>query len=192
MIALVDNRDSFTFNIAQELMGLGAEVRVVRALEVGAEEVLRLRPAGIVLGPGPGRPGGAGCTEELVRRAAAGEAPPTLGICLGHQAMATALGGALRTARTLVHGECRAVSHDGRGLFQGEPSPVELARYNSLAVEAEGLPDGLEVAGTTEDGDVAALRHRERPLHGVQGHPESILCLPAGRRLLGRFLRALS
>ena len=191
MIALVDNRDSFTFNIAQELMALGAEVRVVRALEAAAEDILGLRPAGIVLGPGPGRPGGAGCTEELVRQSATGAAPPVLGICLGHQAIATALGGRLRTARTLVHGECREVSHDGRGVFEGETGPVDLARYNSLAVEADGLPAELEIAGTTADGDVAALRHRTRPLHGIQGHPESVLCLDAGRRLLGRFLRGL-
>ncbi|MEM9381702.1 MAG: aminodeoxychorismate/anthranilate synthase component II [Planctomycetota bacterium] len=188
MIALVDNRDSFTFNLVQQLQALGAEVRVLQGRTAWAADALDA--AGVVLGPGPGTPAGAGCCEEVVRRAvAAPEAPPILGVCLGHQAIATALGGRVRRSADIAHGRTRAVRHDGSGLLRGLPSPFEMARYNSLVVDEAALPDGLVVTGRTEDGDVAALRHVDRPIHGVQGHPESVLCVEGGRTVLANFLR---
>lgn len=194
MILILDNRDSFTFNLAQALQELGPEVRVVRSTEVDAAGVFAMGPAGIVVGPGPGTPAGAGCSVEVLRRAARGPAPPppVLGICLGHQALAVALGGALAPARTLVHGAARPVTHDGRGLFEGLPSPLPVARYNSLAVDPDQVPDDLEVTAHTGDGDIAGLRHRTRPIESVQGHPESVLCLEGGaRELFAAFLRVV-
>jgi len=192
---VLDNRDSFTFNIAQEFERLGAAVRVVRALDATAAEVLAIGAPGLLIGPGPGTPGTAGCTEELVRRCVdLGEAGPRVfGLCLGQQAMATALGGRLRRASTLVHGATRPVIHDGAGLFEGVPSPVALTRYNSLVVDEGTLPATLEVTARTEDGDVAGLRvtGSSGRIEGVQGHPESVLCLEAGRALFTRFLGAL-
>ncbi|MEO1700110.1 MAG: aminodeoxychorismate/anthranilate synthase component II [Planctomycetota bacterium] len=191
-VLVVDNRDSFTFNLAQELQGLGASVRVVRSVDVRPRDVLEAAPGAILLGPGPGEPAGAGCSEALVRGVLeAGEtAPPLFGVCLGHQALATALGGRLRRATTLVHGATRPVRHDGDGLFDGAPDPLELARYNSLVVDENALPDALEITARTDDGDIAGLRHRSGRLEGVQGHPESILCVELGRRLLGNMLEA--
>ncbi len=186
MILLLDNRDSFTFNIAHALEELGAKVRVARSTELPLAAALDPAPAGIVIGPGPGTPRGAGISEALIR--AAGEIP-LLGICLGHQALATAFGGRLRQAHELVHGETRSVHHDGEGLFQGLPSPLHLARYNSLVVDEQNLPADLEVCARDEAGEVAALRHRERPFEGLQSHPESALCLEnGGRRILANFL----
>lgn len=190
---MLDNRDSFTFNIAQGLEGLGAAVVVVRAMETSAEEVLALGAGRILIGPGPGEPAGAGCTEDLVRRCIdLGEAGPRVfGLCLGHQALATALGGRLRRATTLVHGATRPVTHDGAGLFEGVPSPVPLTRYNSLVVDEDTLPAELEVTARTEDGDIAGLRltGSDGRVEGVQCHPESVLCLASGRALFRNFLR---
>jgi len=189
MILILDNRDSFTFNLAQALQGLGVEVRVERSTGLSAGDVSRLKPAGVLIGPGPGRPAAAGCSEDVIRAAARAEtAFPVLGVCLGHQALATALGGGLRAATTLVHGETQAVTHDGTGLFDGLPSPLEIARYNSLTIDEEVLPNDLRIVGRTGDGDVAAAAHRTEPLFGIQGHPESILCLESGLRILARFL----
>lgn len=191
-VVVLDNRDSFTFNIAQELERLGASVRVVRALDATAAEVLAIGAPGLLIGPGPGAPETAGCTEALVRRCVElGPAGPRVfGLCLGLQALATALGGRLRRASTLVHGATRPVTHDGAGLFAGVPNPVALTRYNSLAVDEQTLPPGLEVTARTEDGDVAGLRlaGAEGRIEGVQCHPESILCLAAGRTLFTNFL----
>ncbi|MEZ6015231.1 MAG: aminodeoxychorismate/anthranilate synthase component II [Planctomycetota bacterium] len=194
MILVVDNRDSFTFNLADVLAALGAEVRVVRAADLDVSRVLALRPRGVVVGPGPGTPAEAGPSEALIR-----EVPrhaPVLGVCLGHQAIATAFGGALRQARELVHGETRPVWHDGQGVFLGQPTPLALARYNSLTVDEASLAVPLRtgllrVSARELDGSIAGLRHTTLPLEGVQGHPESILCVDAGgRALLANFLAA--
>ena len=191
MILLLDNRDSFTFNLAHALEALGAVVEVARALEWDVERVREAEPAGVLLGPGPGTPPGAGCTEALVRAAATEPtwSTPVLGVCLGHQALATALGGRLESAPALVHGQRLAIRHRDAGLFAGLPSPLELAHYNSLVVAHDGLPDELEVTATGPAGEIAGLRHRRAPLEGLQAHPESILSLDrGGRRLLEAWL----
>jgi len=188
VILLLDNRDSFTFNLAQALARLGAEVRVERAREIAWGEVRALAPGGILIGPGPGTPAEAGCSEEVVRRAVD---RPVLGICLGHQAIATAFGGRLRRARELVHGQTREVWHDGRGVLAGLPSPVAIARYNSLAVLDEDLPACLAVSARDASGEIQGLRHRARWLEGLQGHPESVLCAETiGETVFSRFLAA--
>ena len=189
MILVLDNRDSFTFNLAQVLLGLGAEVEVVACTDLSAQEALGLEPAGILIGPGPGTPERAGCSEELVRAIVASRrGPPLFGVCLGHQAIATALGGRLRQAATLVHGETRPVLHDGSTPWSGIASPAHITRYNSLAVDDEALPAGLRVNARTEDGDVAGVIHRNGRVFGIQGHPESILCVERGRAIFEGFL----
>ena len=188
MILVLDNRDSFTFNVVELLEGLGAEVRVERSSRIGWRRVAALGPAGIVVGPGPGTPAGAGCSEDVIRHLSA--RVPTLGLCLGLQAIATALGGRVVRAAELVHGQLRPVHHDGRGLFRGLPSPLELTRYNSLAVEEASLAPELVVSAREASGEIAGLRHRTWPLEGVQGHPESIMCVDrGGRELLATFVR---
>lgn len=194
MILLLDQRDSFTFNLAHALGAAGAEVLVERAQDLSLERVLRLAPEGLVLGPGPGRPGG--LAEELLRSAAQPASPiqfGILGICLGHQALATAFGGRLEPARELVHGQTRPVHHDGRGIFAGLPPVLELAQYNSLVVAEEDLPACLLVSARDHLGQIQGLRHRHLPIEGLQAHPESILCLEqGGSLLLANFVRAQS
>lgn len=187
MIVLLDNRDSFTHNISQTMLELGARVRVVSSRAIAAEEALGA--SGVVIGPGPGTPDRAGCSEEVVRRAAADpSAPPILGICLGHQALATALGGSIRRATELVHGSTRPLRHAGDGILAGLPEDFPMARYNSLVVDEDTLPTELRVTGRTPDGDIAALSHRERAIFGVQGHPESVLSVGIGQTLFRAFL----
>lgn len=163
---------------------------MVRSSRTTAAEILGREPRGILVGPGPGEPAGAGSSEDLIRAVLdlGPGAPPLLGVCLGHQALHTALGGRLRRATTLVHGATRPVEHDGEGVFAGLPNPVPIARYNSLVVDEASLHPDLVVTARTEDGDVAGLRHRTAPLEGVQGHPESILCVQDGARLFGNWL----
>jgi len=185
-ILVVDNYDSFVFNLARYLQRLGQETRVFRNTALGAEDVRRLDPAAIVLSPGPCAPRQAGCSLELVR-VFCGRLP-ILGVCLGHQAIAEALGGRVVRAPQPVHGRSSAVYHDGRGVFEGLPNPLQGCRYHSLMVEAESLPDCLEVCATTEDGVVMAIRHRQFPVVGLQFHPESILT-EMGYALLAGFLR---
>ena len=185
MILVLDNRDSFTFNLVQALLRLGVEVTVRRSQGTTAEEVRLLAPDRILVGPGPGSPAGSGCSLEVIR--GLGRTTPVLGVCLGHQAIAAAFGGRVTRARTLVHGGTVEVEHDGQGIFAGLPHPLRSARYNSLTVAEPGIPDCLHVSARAADGDVMGLRHREWPLEGVQFHPESVLS-EGGARLLGNFL----
>jgi len=193
VLLVVDNRDSFTFNLAEVFAALGAEVRVERAAALDVAKVLALGPTRVVIGPGPGTPADAGSSEELIRALPA-RGIAVLGVCLGHQALGTAFGGRVVQARELVHGETRLVHHDGHGVYRGLPSPLALARYNSLVVDAASLAPALasgelEVSARDEDGTIAGLRHTTLPLEGVQGHPESILCVESGgRELLRNFL----
>jgi anthranilate synthase component 2 len=186
MLLLIDNYDSFTFNLAQYLGELGATVLVRRNDDVSLEDVERLAPGRIVISPGPGRPEEAGISVDLIRRF--GPGVPILGVCLGHQAIGHAFGGRVVRAPRLMHGKASTVEHDGRGLFEGMTRPFEAGRYHSLIVSEEGWPEDLEVAArAVEDGTVMALRHRRWPVHGVQFHPESVLTAD-GRRLLRTFL----
>ena len=193
VLLIVDNRDSFTFNLAEVCAALGAEVRVERAATLDVDTVLALGPTRVVIGPGPGTPADASPSEDLIR-ALPTHGIPVLGVCLGHQALGTAYGGRVVQAPALVHGETRLVHHDGRGVFRGLPSPLALARYNSLVVDEASLAPALQsgelvVSAREEDGTIAGLRHATLPIEGVQGHPESILCVEAGgRELLRNFL----
>jgi anthranilate synthase/aminodeoxychorismate synthase-like glutamine amidotransferase len=183
VILLVDNYDSFTYNLAHLFGELGAEVDVRRNDAVTADDVERLAPDYLVVSPGPGRPGDAGATVEIIRRLA--PTTPTLGVCLGHQAIVEVFGGDVGQARELVHGKSCIVSHDGRGLFESLPEDLEVGRYHSLA--ATRIPDVLEVTAQAADGEVMAVRHRELPVVGVQFHPESVLT-PEGPRIAQNFL----
>jgi anthranilate synthase/aminodeoxychorismate synthase-like glutamine amidotransferase len=183
MILLVDNYDSFTYNLVHLFQELDEEVVVRRNDEIDPEEAERLAPSHLVISPGPGRPEDSGATVEIVRRLA--PTTPTLGVCLGHQAIVAAFGGEIGQAQRLVHGKASAVSHDGRGIFAGLPQDFQAGRYHSLA--ATRVPDELEVSATTEDGEVMAVRHRALRVDGVQFHPESVLT-PEGPRLCRNFL----
>jgi anthranilate synthase/aminodeoxychorismate synthase-like glutamine amidotransferase len=183
VILLVDNYDSFTYNLAHLFGELGAEVIVRRNDAIDAAMAVRLAPSQLVISPGPGRPVNAGATLEIIRRLAPDT--PTLGICLGHQAIVEAFGGKVAAARTLVHGKACTVRHDGRGLFSGLPEELEVGRYHSLA--ATQIPPQLEISAAAADGEVMAVRHRELPVDGVQFHPESVLT-PLGVELARNFL----
>lgn len=186
MVLVVDNYDSFTFNLVQYLGELGAEMQVRRNDVLDVEGVLALAPSRIVISPGPGRPEHAGVTVELITRLAGRF--PILGVCLGHQAIGYAFGGQVVAAPAPRHGKTSSVTHDGRGVFQGLSGTFEAARYHSLVVSEERWPEALEVsARSDDDGVVMALRHREFPVHGVQFHPESILTRD-GRLMLRNFL----
>ena len=186
MYLLIDNYDSFVYNLFHFLGELGAEVEVRRNDQVTAEEALDLHPQGIVLSPGPCDPDKAGVCLELIE-AAAGKLP-ILGVCLGHQAVGQAFGGKVTRAPAPMHGKLSPNAHDAEGVFSDLPSPLTATRYHSLVVERESLPDCLEVTARTDDGTVMGLRHRELPIHGVQFHPESIAS-EHGHALLGNFLR---
>jgi anthranilate synthase component II len=186
VLLLVDNYDSFTYNLYQYLAELGAETRVLRNDELSAEEALALGPERIVISPGPGTPDEAGISLELVRRAAG--RVPLLGVCLGHQALAQAFGGRIVRAPTIMHGKTSPIHHDGRTVFAGLPDPFIATRYHSLIVHRDSVPECLQVSAWTADGIVMGLRHRTLPLEGVQFHPESILTA-VGKDLLRSFLR---
>jgi anthranilate synthase/aminodeoxychorismate synthase-like glutamine amidotransferase len=183
MLLLIDNYDSFTYNLAHLFGVLGVEVDVRRNDEITVEEIERLAPSQLVISPGPGRPEDAGISEAAVR-ALAGRVP-VLGVCLGHQAIVTVFGGSVGQARELVHGKATNVTHDGRGIFAGLEGGFSAGRYHSLA--ATTVPDLLEVSATAADGEVMAVRHRELRVDGVQFHPESVLT-PAGPELARNFL----
>ncbi len=187
MIFVLDNYDSFTFNLVQYLAEMGAEVRVARNNEVTPDEVLASRPAGILISPGPGTPAEAGISKDLIL-AAAGQVP-LLGVCLGHQALGEVYGGRVVRAGRLMHGKTSPIHHDGRELFQGLPDPFTATRYHSLIVAPEDLPDVLEVTAWTAEKEIMGLRHREHRLWGVQFHPESILT-DSGKALMRNFLEA--
>jgi anthranilate synthase component 2 len=186
MLVMIDNFDSFTYNLFQYLMQLGAEVRVTRNNSLTVAELEELNPRGLIISPGPGRPEGAGITVAAIRHFSG--RIPILGVCLGHQAIALAFGAKVVSARRLMHGKTSAVTADGRSLFQGIQSPFQAMRYHSLAVTREGLPDSLEVSAESEDGEIMGLRHRSHPTEGLQFHPESIMTT-VGKRLLRNFLK---
>ena len=183
MILLVDNYDSFTYNLAHLFAELGTEVTVRRNDAIDAEAAERLSPSHLVISPGPGRPGDAGSTADIVRRLA--PTTPTLGVCLGHQVIVEAFGGEVGAARELVHGKSCTLNHDGRGVFAGLPDELEVGRYHSLAATAVAAE--LEICATATDGEIMAVRHRKLNVHGVQFHPESILT-PLGREIAQNFL----
>ena len=186
MILVVDNYDSFTYNLVQLLAALGAEVEVRRNDTITAAEAIALDPTGIVVSPGPGTPDDAGISRDVIR-AAAEAGIPLLGVCLGHQCVAEVYGGTICRSPRPVHGKTDEVTHDGKALFAGIPSPFTATRYHSLCVDAASVPPALEVQATTPDGVVMGLRHRELPVFGVQFHPESVLT-PEGTKLLANFL----
>jgi anthranilate synthase component 2 len=187
-IAVVDNYDSFTYNLVQYLGELGAQVEVVRNDEITAAALLARGADGVLISPGPGDPDSAGISLDVVK-ACARTRTPLLGVCLGHQSIGQAFGGRIVRARSLMHGKVSSIQHDGRGVFQDLPSPFEATRYHSLVIAEDSLPAVLEVSARTQDGEIMAVRHRSLPIEGVQFHPESILTLQ-GKALLGNFLRA--
>lgn len=187
MILLIDNYDSFTFNLVHYLNQLGAKVEVVRNDALSVEAAMARQPAAILLSPGPCTPNEAGICLGLIAAAAAAKLP-LMGVCLGHQSLGQAFGGKVVRAAKVMHGKTSPIEHDGRGLFAGLPNPFTATRYHSLIVERETLPDCLEVTAQTADGTIMGLQHKTLPLHGVQFHPESI-ATQHGHALLANFMR---
>ena len=185
MLLMLDNYDSFTWNLVQYLGELGAAVKVVRNDAITLDEIDALRPEHIVISPGPCTPSEAGISVPLIRRFAG--TIPILGVCLGHQAIGQAFGGRIIRAQRVMHGKLSSIVHDQRGVFAGVPSPFNATRYHSLAVERTSLPSVLDVTATADDGEIMAIRHRELPVTGVQFHPEAILS-EHGRKVLANFL----
>jgi anthranilate synthase component 2 len=185
MILVIDNYDSFTYNLVHYLNELGAETVVHRNDALSVEQALGLAPEAVLLSPGPCTPNEAGICLDLIARAP--ETLPILGVCLGHQSIGQVFGGAVIRARALMHGKTSLIHHEGQGVFAGIPSPFTATRYHSLAVRREDLPEVLEAVAWTEDGEIMGVRHRTRPIHGVQFHPESI-ATEHGHDLLANFL----
>ncbi|MDR0932751.1 MAG: aminodeoxychorismate/anthranilate synthase component II [Victivallales bacterium] len=190
MILMLDNFDSFTYNLVHYFQQLEQEVEVRRNNAITTEAAIAMRPEAIVLSPGPGRPADAGIMPELVARAAAGGIP-MLGVCLGHQAIGEAFGMKLVNAKRIMHGKVSEITHDNRGVFKGLPSKVKVVRYHSLALLEDTLPSELEITARSEDGEVMGIRHRELPIEGIQFHPESILTT-TGKRQLANFLEIIA
>lgn len=185
MILMIDNYDSFTYNLVQYLSELGEKLVVKRNDAITAAQVKRLRPKAIVISPGPGRPSDAGISNELIR-VFAGKTP-VLGVCLGHQCIGEVFGGQVVRAKRPMHGKTSAIRHDNSALFKGLPNPFEATRYHSLIVRKQDLPNALKVTAWTDDGEIMGLRHKQYPIYGVQFHPESILTT-TGKSLLSNFL----
>ena len=185
MLLMIDNYDSFTYNLVQYLGELGADVRVFRNDAITLDDVAAMKPERIVVSPGPCTPNEAGISVPLIRRFA-GEIP-ILGVCLGHQSIGQAFGGRIVRAQRVMHGKLSPVTHDGRGVFADVPSPFPVTRYHSLAIERGSMPGELEVTATSDDGEIMGVRHRTLAVEGVQFHPEAILT-EHGMRMLGNFL----
>lgn len=185
MILVIDNYDSFTYNIVQYLGELGAEIEVVRNDKITLDEIRAMGPTHIVVSPGPGTPDDGGVSLDVIREM--GATTPVLGVCLGHQCIGQAYGGIVHRAGRLMHGKVSAVHHNGEGLFAGLPNPFTATRYHSLIVEEDTLPDALEVTARTDQGEIMGLRHKVYPVYGVQFHPESILT-EHGPQMLQNFL----
>ncbi len=185
MILLIDNYDSFTYNLVQMIEPMGQEVKVFRNDEIDISAINKHKPAHLMISPGPCTPAKAGISIKAIQEF--GKKIPTLGVCLGHQAIGEAYGGKVIRADRIMHGKTSMISHDGKGVFRGLPNPFEAVRYHSLIVEKESLPDCFEITAWTKEGEIMGLRHKEHPVYGVQFHPESILT-DAGASLLRNFL----
>lgn len=185
-LLVIDNYDSFTYNLVQYFGELGADVMVKRNDQSTIEEIRKMRPDRICISPGPGRPENAGMSEEVVREL--GKETPILGVCLGHQCVGRVFGGKIVRAERLMHGKTSLIQHGNTGVFQNTAQPLEATRYHSLIVERSSLPDCLTITAETAEGEIMGLQHREYPIHGVQFHPESILT-SEGKKLLANFLR---
>jgi anthranilate synthase component 2 len=185
MILMIDNYDSFTYNLVQYLGEMGAELCVVRNDQIALDEIRQMNPAQIVISPGPGSPDDGGVSLEVIQQL--GMQTPVLGVCLGHQCIGQIYGGVVRRAPRLMHGKTSLIHHNGRDLFAGLPNPFEATRYHSLIVEREMLPDCLEITAWTEEGEIMGLKHKTYPVYGVQFHPESILTT-GGKAMLRNFL----
>ena len=186
MLLVIDNYDSFTYNLVQYFGELGADPVVKRHDAISPEEVEKIKPKKIVISPGPGTPAEAGISMEVIRRM--GQTTPILGVCLGHQCIAEVYGGRVVRAERLMHGKTSPIRHQGKGVFAGLPNPFEATRYHSLIVEKTSVPACLQVTADTAEGEIMGLQHREFPVHGVQFHPESILSRE-GKDLLRNFLK---
>lgn len=185
MLLMIDNYDSFTYNLVQYMEMMGEPVSVFRNDRITLDEIRTMDPDGIVISPGPGRPSEAGVSPEVIRSFSG--RIPLLGVCLGHQAIGEVMGGKVVSAKRLMHGKTSSITADGQGVFKGIKNPFAAMRYHSLAVERESLPDCLVVTAESEDGEIMGIRHKEHPTEGIQFHPESIMT-PVGKRLLRNFL----
>jgi anthranilate synthase/aminodeoxychorismate synthase-like glutamine amidotransferase len=186
MILVIDNYDSFTYNLVQYFGELGVELQVFRNDRISVEEAAALEPSHIVISPGPGTPEDSGISNDMIQ--ALGNQIPILGVCLGHQCICHVHGAAIVRADVLMHGKTSLIHHDGKGVFREMPEPFEATRYHSLIVDPETIPEDIVVTARTDAGEIMGVRHREKPLHGVQFHPESILSRE-GKQLLGNFLK---
>jgi len=185
MILVIDNYDSFTYNLVQYLGELGAELSVYRNDAISIDDIKKMKPEKIVISPGPGVPKDAGISEKVIRTF--GKSIPVLGVCLGHQAIGEVFGGKIVGSKCLMHGKTSAIFHNGKDIFKGLKNPFEATRYHSLVVERKSFPDVLEITAETDDKEIMGLRHKEHPIYGVQFHPESILTVE-GMKLLENFL----
>ena len=185
MILVIDNYDSFTYNLVQYLGELGADMEIFRNDKITIDRIKKMKPSRILISPGPGQPKDAGISEEVIR--IFGKKTPLLGVCLGHQAIGEVFGGRIIRAKSLMHGKTSAIRHNGKGIFKGISNPFEATRYHSLVVERKSFPRVLQITAETKDGEIMGLRHKIYPIYGVQFHPESILTLE-GKSILKNFL----